>query len=94
QAALARRRDVRRAALTAAGYGVLPPEGTFYLWVRWPQGDAARMWETLADSDVFVMPGSVLNAEGWFRISLTASDAMVERALPVFATAAAGGKRG
>jgi hypothetical protein len=33
------------------------------------------------------MPGSVLGAPEWFRISLTASDAMVQRALPAFAEA-------
>jgi len=34
---------------------------------------------------VFVMPGSIMNAPEYLRISLTASDQMVERALPVFA---------
>ena len=40
--------------------------------------------------DVFVMPGSVMNAPNYFRISLTASDAMVERALPGFRDALRG----
>jgi len=31
------------------------------------------------------MPGSIMNARNYFRISLTASDEMVARALPVFA---------
>ena len=31
------------------------------------------------------MPGNIMNAPSHFRISLTASDAMVERALPAFA---------
>jgi aspartate aminotransferase len=35
--------------------------------------------------DVFVMPGSIMNADRYFRISLTASDEMVTRALPAFA---------
>ena len=38
----------------------------------------------LADRNVFVLPGSLMNAPAYFRISLTASDDMVERALPVF----------
>lgn len=88
QATLARRRDRLTAALSAAGYRVLPPEGTFYLWVEWPKGDPAAMWNALADRDVFVMPGTMMRADGHFRISLTASDAMVDRALPVFAEAA------
>lgn len=34
QAALARRRDRFLATLLKAGYSVLPPEGTFYLWSK------------------------------------------------------------
>jgi aspartate aminotransferase len=84
QAALAGRRDRLMGVLRENGYDVLPPEGTFYLWTRWPAGDPARLWDQLADRDVFVLPGSIMNAPRYFRISLTASDAMVERALPAF----------
>ena len=87
-AALARRRDRLMAALMEHGYQVLRPEGTFYLWSRWPEGNPDRIWQALAERDVFVMPGNVMNAPDYFRISLTASDAMVERALPVFAAVA------
>ena len=86
--ALARRRDALSEALARAGHGVLPPEGTFYLWVRWASPDPERQWNALADRGVFVMPGSIMNAPGYFRISLTASDEMVERALPAFAAVA------
>jgi aspartate aminotransferase len=85
QAALARRRDRLTAVLSKAGFEVLRPEGTFYLWSRWPPGDPDRHWSALADRKVFVMPGSVMNAPAHLRISLTASDPMVERALPAFA---------
>jgi aspartate aminotransferase len=90
QAALARRRDRLMTALCAAGYEALPPEGTFYLWSRWPEGDTEKFWNALADRDVFVMPGAIMNAPRHFRISLTASDAMVDRALPAFAEAVRG----
>jgi aspartate aminotransferase len=83
QAAIASRRDRLLAALSAAGYHVLPPEGTFYLWVRWA-GDPKRQCQALAERDVFVLPGSMMNTPDYFRISLTASDEMVERALPIF----------
>lgn len=85
--ALARRRDLLTGALTQAGYAVLPPEGTFYLWVKWRGPDPQRQWNVLADRGVFVMPGGLMNAPDYFRVSLTASDAMVERALPAFAEA-------
>jgi aspartate aminotransferase len=82
QRALARRRDAMMLSLGRAGYQALAPEGTFYLWVKWPSGDPRRMWNALADDDVFVMPGEVMHAPDYFRISLTASDQMVTRALP------------
>jgi aspartate aminotransferase len=89
-AALTRRRDALTTVLTDAGYDVLMPEGTFYLWSKWPQGNSDRflpdrLWNALADHDVFVLPGSLMNEAAFFRISLTASDEMVERALPIFA---------
>ena len=84
QAALTRRRDRVMATLTNAGYSVLPPEGTFYLWSKWPGNDPQKQWNALADRDVFVLPGSLMNAPDYFRISLTASDEMVERAMPAF----------
>jgi len=82
--ALTRRRDKLAKTLTAAGYDVLLPEGTFYLWSKWPKGDPDAYWNALADRDVFVLPGSMMNESDFFRISLTASDEMVERALEAF----------
>jgi aspartate aminotransferase len=88
QSALARRRDMLTAPLNRSGYAVLPPEGTFYLWIKWPEADPESMWNVLADHDVFVMPGSFMNANRYFRVSLTASDEMIARALPAFEEAA------
>jgi aspartate aminotransferase len=84
RAGLTRKRDKVMQALGAAGYSFVPPEGTFYLWGRWPSGDPERLWNALADRKVFVMPGSVMASPGWFRISLTASESMIERGLPHF----------
>lgn len=83
-AALTRRRDRLMPALTRGGFQVLPPEGTFYLMCRWPDGDPDAHWNALADRNVFVMPGTILNAPDHLRICLTASDTMVDNALPVF----------
>lgn len=88
--ALVRRRDMLMTTLRESGYAVLEPEGTFYLFSRWPAG-ADDPWNALADRDVFVMPGSLMNVPDHFRISLTASDAMVERALPAFRAVAQSG---
>jgi aspartate aminotransferase len=91
QAALVRRRDRLFAALSSSRYGPILPEGTFYLFSRWPAGDPDILWNRLADRDVFVMPGYVLGAPEYFRISLTGSDEMITKALPAFAAAAQAG---
>jgi aspartate aminotransferase len=84
QSALARRRDRLMSALAEGGCEVLRPEGTFYLWSKWPGDEHERLWNQLADRNVFVLPGSLTHTPGYFRISLTASDEMVDRSLSAF----------
>lgn len=86
-APLERRRDRVVSALSAMGYDVVRPSGTFYVLVRSPVEDDLAFVEQLGEHDTFVLPGSVLELPGWFRISLTANDAMIERALTVFEAA-------
>ena len=52
----------------------------------WPDDWAFTRF--LGERDVYVLPGTVADVPGYFRISLTASDAMIDRALPAFAAAA------
>jgi aspartate aminotransferase len=81
---LQRRRDRIVGALTDMGYEAVKPEGTFYVMVRSPMADDLAFTHRLAEEDVFVLPGRMFELPGWFRISLTGSDAMVDRALPGF----------
>jgi len=85
--ALERRRDRLVPALREMGYDASMPEGTFYTMARSPIPDDAAFAETLARHRVLVLPGNVVEVPGWFRISLTASDEMVDAALPRFAAA-------
>jgi len=89
-AALQRRRDRMVSALGEMGYQTVWPAGTFYVLVRSPLVDDIAFTELLAAENVFVLPGKVFELPGWFRISLTANDDMVERSLPGFAKAMAG----
>ena len=84
---LQRKRDRMVEALRAMGYQVHSPEGTFYLLPRSPWPDDVAFCDLLGDHDVLVLPGSVTAIPGYFRISLTASDEMIERGLPRFAAA-------
>jgi aspartate aminotransferase len=89
---LQRKRDRLVAALREMGYEVNLPEGTFYLLVRSPWQDDLAFAEKLAEHDILVLPGAVVELPGYFRISLTANDEMIERALPGFQAALAQAK--
>jgi aspartate aminotransferase len=82
-----RRRDRIVDALTEMGYEAVKPEGTFYVMVRSPLSDDVAFMNRLAEERVFVLPGGMFELPGWFRISLTANDDMVERSLAGFAKA-------
>ena len=81
------KRDRLTGELRRAGYELRPPEGTFYLWVRSPVPDDIAFSRALADHKVLVLPGTTCEAPGYFRISLTATDDMIDRALPALAAA-------
>jgi aspartate aminotransferase len=82
--ALQRRRDWLVGALSGMGYDVTTPEATFYLVVRSPEDDDLAFCERLAEQGVYVLPGTVFEMPGHFRVSLTANDDMVERSLRGF----------
>ena len=84
---LEKKRDVMADALLEMGYELRLPEGTFYLWVRSPKPDDYQFAADLARQGVLVLPGSVSEGPGYFRISLTGTMEMIERSLPVFAAA-------
>jgi len=74
-------------ALRDMGYEVHVPEGTFYLLPRSPIDDDEAFTEMLAAEKVFVLPGTLCEIPGYFRISLTANEEMIEQSLPRFARA-------
>lgn len=81
---LQRKRDRMVDGLRTAGYRASEPEGTFYMVVESPDPDDVAFCERLAERNVFVLPGAYFEAPGFFRVSLTGTMAMIERALPVF----------
>ena len=87
--AVERRRDRLVGALRGLGYAVHQPEGTFWLLPRSPWADDWAFWGLLMEHDIFALPGRAFEFPGYFRLSLTASDEMVERSLPGFAAAIA-----
>jgi aspartate aminotransferase len=84
---LQRKRDRLVSALREMGYQLQVPEGTFYLLPKSPLSDDVAFTELLAQKDIFCLPGTATEMPGYFRISLTASDDMIGRALPGFKAA-------
>jgi len=84
---LQRKRDRLVGALRDMGYELGTPESTFYLLVRSPVPDDCAFCDRLAEHNVLCLPGSVFEAPGYFRVSITASHEMIERALPGFRSA-------
>jgi aspartate aminotransferase len=84
---LQRKRDRLVAALREMGYELHVPQGTFYLLPRSPLADDLAFVDLLNQRDIYVLPGSLVELPGYFRISLTASDDMIDRALAGFASA-------
>src|SRR5690606_22978809 len=87
--ALQRRRDRLVPALRDMGYEASMPEGTFYTMARSPIEDDVAFGDILARHRVLVLPGTIVEVPGWFRVSLTASDDMVEAGIPRLAAARA-----
>ncbi|HEY2804106.1 MAG TPA: aminotransferase class I/II-fold pyridoxal phosphate-dependent enzyme [Actinomycetota bacterium] len=81
------KRDRMVDALRGMGYELQVPEGTFYLLPKAPISDDLRFTEMLAEHDVFVLPGALVDLPGYFRVSLTASEEMIERSLAGFEAA-------
>ncbi len=80
-----RRRDKLCAALAQKGINVTPPRAGLYLWASVPEGYTSAKFAELMLSQIGVAVTSGASyggqGEGYFRISLTVSDAEVEGAV-------------
>ncbi len=83
------RRDRMVSALREMGYQVHVPDGTFYLLPKSPIEDDWAFCERLAEYNILCLPGMVVELPGYFRVSLTANDGMIDRGLPGFQAAIA-----
>ena len=80
-----RRRDRLVAALRSIGLRVTPPQASLYVWTRVPEGYTSASFANmlLEEKDIVVTPGSGYGkyGEGYIRLSLTLSDADLERGI-------------
>jgi aspartate aminotransferase len=71
-------------ALTSAGYEVVQADATLFMYVRTPPGfDDFAFTEQLAARGLLVLPAPVFHHRGYFRLALTASGDMLNRAQTV-----------
>lgn len=84
---LQRKRDRMLEVLRGLDYDVHTPEGTFYLFPQSPIPDDAAFAEILAERGVLTIPGAAFEQPGYFRLCLTATDAMLDQAIPALAKA-------
>lgn len=80
---LERRREQVLDVLQDSGYEVIPSQGTFFLYPKAPIADEFEFCERLAGRGLLTLPAGMFHHSGHFRISLTATDAMLERGLDV-----------
>ncbi|TNE48201.1 MAG: pyridoxal phosphate-dependent aminotransferase [Deltaproteobacteria bacterium] len=71
-------------ALKEAGYEMVWPDGTFYLFPKAPGGDDMAFFHALKEHRVLVVPGSGFGWPGHFRISYCVDDSVIEHAIPAF----------
>ena len=78
------KRDLLWNALTAMGYKVTKPCGTFYMFPKAPIQDDMAFVRALMDEGILAVPGAGFGRGGYFRLSLTIPLASIERSLPGF----------
>ena len=81
------KRNVLCSALNSIGYDVMPPEGTFYIFLKTPIPDDVAFTRMLAASGVLAVPGVGFGRSGYIRLSLTIPLDQIERSIPGFAQA-------
>lgn len=79
-----RRRKIFVNGLKKLGIDVFPSDATFYVWASVPKGESSKSFANrLLEAGVAVTPGNGFGryGEGYFRVSLTVSDELLEEAL-------------
>lgn len=79
-----RNRDLLYENLTTMGYRCAKADGTFYLFLEAPDGDAAAFSDMAREEGLLLPAGGAYGAAGYLRISYCVPTEQVERSLPVF----------
>ena len=80
----ARKRELLCNGLNELGYGVTPPPGTFYLFMKAPMEDDVEFVQKLQEELIIAVPGSAFGKPGYIRLAFCVDDATIENSLPAF----------
>jgi aspartate aminotransferase len=83
-AAYQKKRDFLYQRLTAMGYSVMKPQGTFYMFPKSPLKDDVAFVRELQQFRVLTVPGQGFGTPGHFRISYCVDDHTIEGSLEGF----------
>jgi len=75
------KRDYIYKRLTEAGYDVIKPEGTFYIFPKAPGGDDLDFIQKAKENKVLIVPGLGFGRAGYFRISFCVDDRTIARGI-------------
>jgi len=75
------KRDYIHKRLNDAGYNVIKPEGTFYIFPKAPGGDDLAFIEKAKKRKVLIVPGLGFGRAGYFRLSFCVDDRTIARGL-------------
>ena len=81
--------DILYRELTAMGYRMKKPDGTFYLFPRSLEADASRFCQKAREFDLLLVPGDGFGVPGHFRAAYCIDTEKVERSLEAFRKLAA-----
>jgi aspartate aminotransferase len=79
-----RKRDLICNGLKEAGYDLVVPPGTFYLFPKTPIADDVAFVRELQKELVLTTPGTGFDCPGFFRIAFCVEDKTITKALPGF----------
>ncbi len=85
----ARRREAMARVLREAGLRFVLPQGAFYFFPEAPGGDDQAFIQALLAQNVLAVPGSGFGLSGYFRLSFSVEDAVIERSAAGFKAAVA-----
>lgn len=71
-------------SLKAMGYDFCSPDGTFYLFLKAPNGNSMEFSEKAKQKDVLIVPGDIFKCPGYMRVSYCVDKAVIEKSLPRF----------